>query len=394
MPSRVLFLAAHIKHYRLPFFNRLYEALREDGIELRVLYGDPNSAHAARKDNVNLPAAYGLHARSHWIADRFMFHSAWREIFAADLVITPNEHKLLVNPLLLALCAGGVKRVAFWGKGNIAPAGWSQPAEWLRYKTAGAVDWWFAYTDQSAENLRRHGVRCGITPIANAVDTSELHRDLASISEDCLRAARYSVGVRAGSVGVFCGNLSANKDLDFLFAAGRRIHEAIPTFSLLVLGNGPLREHVELIATRERFIHYLGPRIDIQKALLLKMADLFLLPGAVGLAILDSFAAGLPLLTTERRDHGPEISYLSNGKNGLITAHDPDRFADAAIGLLQHPESLAKMRAEATAAGYRFSIENMVQQFRHGILSCLASPPAVSAPGPISSMMRNFRGDQ
>jgi L-malate glycosyltransferase len=106
------------------------------------------------------------------------------------------------------------------------------------------------------------------------------------------------------------------------------------------------------------------------------MADVFLLPGAVGLAILDSFAAGLPLLTTELSTHGPEISYLSNGSNGLITPHQVRCYADATIKLLQDPQLMGHLRAGANESGYQYSIENMVRNFRDGILECLALRPA------------------
>lgn len=380
MTVRVVFLAPYVKHYRVPFFDLLHKTLAEDDIELRVLYGEPNSAHAARKDNVVLPSSYGYPVSSYWIIDRLVYQAAWRQIANADLVITPNENKLLLNPLLLALRAGGAKRVAFWGKGTIARTGVANPSEWFRYRLAGAVDWWFPYTEASAENLRSHGVRCGITPIDNSMDTSELRRELESISDDVLLHARTSIGLPLGPVGLFCGNLSANKHLDFLFAAAEIIHQSMPNFSLLVLGNGPLRDQVELVATRRRFIRYLGPRIGREKALLLKMADLFLLPGSVGLAVLDSFAAGLPLLTTELSTHGPEIDYLSHGHNGMIAAHDPNAYAALALKVLQDPELHARLRTGATQTGYRYSIENMVQNFRRGILSCLATRSAQSRP--------------
>ena len=84
---RVLFLAPHIKHYRLPFFDTLYGTLKSDGLDLRVLYGNPNSVHAARWDNVALPTTYGRKVPSFWIADRFVYQAGWREIAKADLVI-------------------------------------------------------------------------------------------------------------------------------------------------------------------------------------------------------------------------------------------------------------------------------------------------------------------
>jgi glycosyltransferase involved in cell wall biosynthesis len=160
---------------------------------------------------------------------------------------------------------------------------------------------------------------------------------------------------------------------------------------------------VQRVATRDRFIHFLGPRIGREKALLFKMADVFLLPGAVGLAILDSFAAGLPLLTTELPDHGPEISYLSPGSNGLITPHDPQSYADATIDLLRSPQKLARLRNGAIASSSLHSIENMVANFRSGILDCLSQAPArrlffrkpvqrVAQPEPAAVAVNDFPG--
>jgi glycosyltransferase involved in cell wall biosynthesis len=377
MTTKVVFLIAHPKSYRLAFWNQLYDALAQYGVELRVVYGDPNAEHAARHDNATLPSEYGRPVGTHWFLEKFVLHTAWSEIADADLIITGNENKLLLNPILFALSAGRLKRVAFWGKGNIHPAGIWETSEWLRYKTRSAVDWWFPYTESMAANLRQHGVRCGITPVRNATDTAGLQRDLAGISQESIRTARYSIGLSSGPVGIYCGNLSPNKELDFLFSAAKLVREAVPQFSLLVIGNGPQREHVEVIATHNRAIRFLGPRNGPEKALLLRMSDVFLLPGAVGLGILDSFAAGLPFLTTEGPSHGPEISYLRDGYNGLITAHDPAAYAEAVIRVLQDSALSQRLRRGASECAQEYTIEGMVENFRRGILECLGKTQPV-----------------
>src|SRR3569833_3033443 len=155
--SRVVFLAPYVKHYRLPFYELLYKALQADGIELAALYGLPNTYHAARKDNAVPTFSYGRPVKSRWLMERVVYQSAWRDIVNADLVITPAESKVLLNPLLTALRGIAVKRLAFWGKGDIRPASVAEPGEWLRFHLAGSVDWWFAYTEEAARNLRRHG---------------------------------------------------------------------------------------------------------------------------------------------------------------------------------------------------------------------------------------------
>ncbi len=207
------------------------------------------------------------------------------------------------------------------------------------------------------------------------------------------------MGLGPGPTAIFCGNLSPNQHLDFLFKAGRIIQREIRGFTLVILGNGPQREHVELMATRERYIRYLGPRIGREKALALKLADVFLLPGAVGLAILDSFAAGLPLLTTELATHGPEVGYLSHGNNGWITPHRPEAYAEATIRILQDPDRMQRLREAATASGHQYSIENMVENFRQGIVACLESRPVrrrslPAASAAIPQAISDFPGEQ
>ena len=376
MRPRVVFLVAHAKNYRVAFWNHLHAVLASDGIDLRVVYGCPNTEHSARLDNAVLPPEYGRKVPSYWLGERFVLHAAWHELAKADLVITQNENKLLLNAWLLSSRDGGARRVAFWGKGNIEPAAITNPAEWFRYKTAFAVDWWFPYTKSTAANLRSHGVRCGITPVGNAIDTSELRRDMASISTECVLAGRRALGLGRGPVGVFCGNLSPNKDLPLLFEASRLVQESIPDFHLVVIGNGPQREYVEKMAIRHRFIHYMGPRVGRQKALLLRMAEVFLLPGAVGLAILDSFAAGLPLLSTRRATHGPEISYLQEGINGLMSLPQAESFATTTVQLLNTPAMIEHLRNGAIEASTEYSVESMVENFRQGILLCLGQSHA------------------
>ena len=61
------------------------------------------------------------------------------------------------------------------------------------------------------------------------------------------------------------------------------------------------------------------------------MAAMQFMPGAVGLGILDSFALQTPMVTTTQNFHGPEIEYLENGKNGIITEDNIETYTNAII---------------------------------------------------------------
>jgi glycosyltransferase involved in cell wall biosynthesis len=141
-----------------------------------------------------------------------------------------------------------------------------------------------------------------------------------------------------------------------------------------VAGDGPARGVAEAAARGLPCVRWLGAQRGVEKATLLAACDFMLLPGAVGLAIVDAFAAGLPLLATRAPGHGPEIAYLEPGRNGDLTAPDPAAYAAAVTRLLQQPEVLQQWRRQARADGQRYTLEGMVERFGQGILAALGRP--------------------
>ena len=121
-----------------------------------------------------------------------------------------------------------------------------------------------------------------------------------------------------------------------------------------------------------------GLEFNRESAMLYKIADVFLLAGTAGLAIVDSFAAGLPLVATQLTTHPPEISYLRDGENGRLTAHNAVAFADAATEVLTTPELMARLRRGAERAGSQYTIEAMVENFRAGVNKCFACTGVIS----------------
>ena len=100
------------------------------------------------------------------------------------------------------------------------------------------------------------------------------------------------------------------------------------------------------------------------------------MPGLVGLAVLDSFAYGVPMITTDVPFHSPEIDYLEDGKNGLIfrPADDPKLYAERVIALLGDDIGRDRLVEGGRAALDLYSIENMVERFAFGVLAALEAP--------------------
>jgi L-malate glycosyltransferase len=377
--KRVLIIEAQMKKYRAPFYSLLYETLRADAIQLTVRYSDPPSSEARKKDNCDLPAEYGLKVTGYWLwQDRLLYQPLLRSAMASDLVIVDQWNKLLLNHLLLLLSRLKLKRVAFWGLGENLQADRSEFSEWYKRLTLNSVSWWFAYTKGTAKYLEARGVPVSkITAAQNSVDTQEIREHIKSLTAEDRTHLRAQLGIPdMASVGIFCGALDKVKDLPFLVESSRMIKARIPEFHLILVGGGPERATVQRLIDDLPWVHWVGPRFGKEKAEFLAISDAFLLPGRVGLAVLDAFAAGLPMLTTRLEIHGPEIEYLEEGVNGLMSEHRPAAFAEAVSSVFGRRDFMVKLQEGAIASAEKYSIENMVANFRAGIRASLRLSPS------------------
>lgn len=386
--TKVLIIEAQMKQYRARFYALLHESLRADGIQLTVAYSEPSASEAAKKDTCELSPEYGLKVQGYWLwPDRLLYQPLLRLATSSDLLIVDQGNRFLLNHLLLPLSRLGLRRIAFWGHVENRKPRKIRISEWYRRKTLNWVTWWFAYTKENAKYLQEQGVPSSkITAVQNSVDTREIRDHVRSSTPQDRAALRSHLGIPVSApVGIFCGALDKMKNLPFLIESGRIVKARIPAFHLILVGGGPEQEAVRCLVRNLPWIHLVGPRFGKEKAEFLAISDAFLLPGAAGLAILDAFAAGLPILTTRIGIHGPEIEYLEEDINGLMAEAHPGAYAEAVASLLSHSDRLVKLQAGAAASAEKYSIESMVENFRTGVQSCLglsACRTRVAEPGP------------
>jgi glycosyltransferase involved in cell wall biosynthesis len=96
-----------------------------------------------------------------------------------------------------------------------------------------------------------------------------------------------------------------------------------------------------------------------------------MLPGLVGLAILDSFSFNCPVVTTEYEYHSPEIEYLENGENGIITKNNLNSYINAVDQLINNREKLNYLKKNCKESALNYTVENMVKNFAAGIANAL-----------------------
>jgi len=365
-----------LPHYRVEFYSRLRERLAQDGIRLRLVVGQPVGIEALKNDLGTVPWQETVRNRALVFRGRtLIWQPVLRRVRGSDLVIVEQANKALVNyPLMVWRRLRGPK-LAFWGHGfnrnHETALGWS---EWVKRRLLRQCDWWFAYTTSTVRYLRLNGVPLDrVTDVQNAIDTRELRRLRLAVGCDTSASSGAADPADRPSVGLFVGSLYQSKRLPFLLEACDIIREHLPDFSLVIVGDGPERPLVEAAAAERPWLTYRGVELGDALARTAADATVMLMPGLVGLVILDAFALGLPIVTCAVENHSPEIDYLEPGANGVMLPGSTNtrQYAQAVVELLQDPERIAGLCRAADISAQRYTVENMVERFANGIRSCL-----------------------
>lgn len=267
--------------------------------------------------------------------------------------------------------------VAFWGHGRNLHTGQRERlrSAW-KHLLLPRVDWWFAYTGLTKDVVASSGFPADrITVVNNAIDTVAIRRQAAAVSDADVRRLRrelFGEDAEHAAVGAYCGRLYSLRRIPFMLAACDRIHAELPNFRMVTVGAGPDASAVREFAASRPWFRHVGERYGADLVPYLKLADAFLMPGMIGLNILDAFAIGLPVCTTDCGIHSPEIAYLEHDRNGIMTQPDVEAYAQGVAGLLSSPDRLRSMRTAAAASGMRYSTASMASAFADGVASCLA----------------------
>ena len=351
---------------------------KSDDINYEIFAGLPPRSMTSRGDMSPEGETYSLvSTHSYSLGNRgFEFHKLDNSWLNADLVIA--EHAIRNFVTFKWSYLHRPQRFALWGHGKTYTKPNTRLESKLKTNLVNRSDWFFAYTQGGVDSVVAKGFPLERTTVVqNSTDTTELSRLRIEIALEEVANLKKSLGLRDGPVAVFVGALDPSKRLPFLFDATTEIQRKIPNFQLLVFGDGPERNYVE--GHSNQFIKYLGRAEPRMQALISLLADVILIPGAVGLIAVDSFALGLPIITTNWPWHGPEFEYLTSGVNSLITKDSVQIFADETVRLLSDTMRLEVMKINCLKNVDPYSLEKMVANFHRGVLCALETPSRRSA---------------
>jgi L-malate glycosyltransferase len=370
--KNVLIVQKSLVQYRKDFFDQLRLSLFEDGVELFLVYGKENEKNGLKNDEVDLEWSTYIPTKAVNIGKgNLIWQPCLKELKGKDLVIVESANKLILNYFLMISRLFSKPKLGFWGHGRNMQDAPESLANKFKYLFIKNCDWWFAYTLGVKEFLVEKGYPTErITAVQNAIDTTAIIEQYAQVSDLETAQLKDQLGIKGNHVGIYCGGIYPEKQIDFLLECCQRIKAQLPDFQMLFIGSGIDAYKIIEASTSYPWIHYIGPKFGKDRVIYFKIASLFLMPGLVGLAILDSFAFETPIVTTNYEFHSPEIEYLEQGKNGLMVGNSVDEYSNAIIDLLT-TEKFKQMFDGCKTSAKKYSMERMVENFKSGILQAL-----------------------
>ena len=369
----VLVVQRRLPHYRVPYFEALRVELNRRGWDLRLAHGVGTAAEQIKNDSGSIAWAESLETR-YLFGGRLCWQPFSHLICDAAMVVVTPENKL-VNNIPLQFFRSDDVRVGLWGHGANLQGTTDSWRERFKRISAKRADWWFGYTDMSVPLILRTGFPADrITTLNNSVDTVELQTLKARTSRESLDSLRARIGLKGDAVGIYVGSLYEEKRIEFMLATAQQIHDKVPGFEFLVVGDGPQRSIVESFCAAHPWVTHLGIRKGQEKVDLIGLAKVMINPGLVGLSILDAFVLGTPMITTDCGLHSPEIAYLQDGVNGIMTANSAEAYASTVATILTDTAALDRLRAGCERSAAQYTIQNMAVNFANGVEACASQP--------------------
>lgn len=368
---KISIIQREIPHYRIPFFSQVHSSAAKLDLDVTVYSGrvPDKPAEGFRCRVVQTASVPVATARVCWMKG---LSSA---VKGSAAVVAPQELQCLTVPYLWAMRRRICDRWIWWGHGwNHQQWGRASLVELAKRAITERGDGLITYTSEGAKYWIKRGLPSNrVIPYFNTIDVDGIRRAAERITDEALFRERNRLGLEGRSVLLFSGRLYREKRVDFLLRSFAIMQGRGLPVGLLVIGDGPERRSLE--AQRERMglrdVHFLGAQVGAGEAgMYFRLADLLVIPGLVGLAIVHGFALNLPLVTTSHPFHSPEIEYLST-HNGVMTSHDETAYAEAIEVLLSEPVTLAAMRRSAAASADQLRMKDSADRFVGAILSVM-----------------------
>jgi glycosyltransferase involved in cell wall biosynthesis len=349
---RVLLISNKVFHYRVSNYNYFARRFRELGWEFccRASELQKNNPYPPEFDFQVVPFGFSAYKRE---VERLLPDVVILFIHLKDLFVWPLIHWLKLKGI----------PVVYWNKGINLEVKNPGLRNQLFYYVHSRCDALILYSKKHVTDIQpknRHKVFIA----ANTINLDALPNVVES-----REAIKREFGIPFAKFVLFVGRMRPVKKVDHLIAAFNEITD--PGIGCVIVGDA-MGQDLPGMSKRGNVLH-LGEIFDPKNervSKLFKAADLFCIPGDVGLGLNEAFHWGLPVVTEDGLQP-PEIHYMTHDRNGFIVPEgDIASLRERILLLLRDDVLRAKFSASAREDIAReASIERMFTGFRDCVIA-------------------------
>lgn len=179
-------------------------------------------------------------------------------------------------------------------------------------------------------------------------------------------AVKKKYSIKEEKVILFISRLMPYKRLDLLLG----LFSDESGVAVVVVGPGIEEKQMTLINEVPHY-YYLGAKYGREVDEIYNMGDVFSTPGHIGLALVQAFFWGKPVVLLNTR-HAPEIFYMKNGKNGYLVENQQE-LKEKILYLLRNDEVRCEFSRNAKdTIDKDANISKMFSGFREAVAYCLS----------------------
>ncbi len=276
----------------------------------------------------------------------------WLKEWNPDVLIAEANPRYLATPSAVKWMHARGRKVIGWGLGSPPVSGFRRTR---RVQFVNQFDALISYSQRGADEYAGLGFpREKIFVATNAVSPVPTTKP----NDRPQTTDRPTI--------LFVGRLQARKRVYWLLRACAEM-EPIPR--LIIVGDGPERESLELLAKQAYpFAQFIGARHGAELKPYFAEADIFVLPGTGGLAIQEAMSYGLPVIVA--KGDGTQDDLVRAGNGWQITPEDYVALVVAMKDALSDIPRLRRMGMESyRIVREEINLEKMVEVFVRALTS-------------------------
>ncbi|MEQ9441136.1 MAG: glycosyltransferase family 4 protein [Cyclobacteriaceae bacterium] len=327
--ENILLLSNRVFHYRVPIYNYFRQEFLKEGYDFKVLTNElqENFDHQFEFECIVEPPNFSR------------YKAVIREKKPSAVIVFMHLKDWISWPMVHWLKSEGIP-IIYWNHGvNL-----QDPDNWYKnilyrhlHNIADAIVLYSPAEKKYIKPKNQDKVFIGYNTL-NLHDFPEINQSKEELKKE--------LGIDYEKVALFAASTTLRRRIDLLLDVFKDRKDN--KIGLILTGLKKLSPEYREIIENSPAITYLGEIPDqVQFNKIVKLSDVFTIPGRSGLAINQAFYWGVPYVTTNVRQ-SPEVWYLKDGENGFIADIDkPGDYRDKLLKVLEDDELQNRMAKRA-----------------------------------------------